>query len=143
MLHYIDTAPEADEWNLIWDSWARSWMKSQWSGTVRNCDWKDVTSKSFKELVDRPTTIVYVAYEPLENGMRRMKGYIVAEPSRKIIHWLYVKRDYRGQGVARDLLDKVLIGSQRREWTYTHRTNACQRLFRGMRHDKSSACSKG
>lgn len=149
MLHKVDTAPEGDEWNLIFDSWARSWMKSRWSGTVRNCDWDDTSRKASKELTDRPTTVVLVAYQPLEDGTRRVKGYIVAEPSKKVIHWVYTKRDFRNQGVARELLQHVMgeaaapFSNERKEWRFTHCTDACRRLFRNMRHDKSAACSKG
>ncbi len=142
MLHSIDF-PAADEWEIIFDSWARSWMKSPWSGTVRNCDWNDISRKSATELVDRPSTVVLVAYQPLPDGTRRVKGYIVAEPGKKIVHWMYTKRDFRGQGVARELLQRVLAGTTRPEWRYTHRTHACTRLFKGMRHDKSAACAKG
>ena len=142
MVHLTST-PDESEWSLIFDSWARSWMKSPWSGTFRNCDWDDASRKASQELVDRPTTRVVVAYGFTEAGVRRVKGYIVYEPARRIIHWLYTKRDFRGQGVARQLLAFATESTERSTWVYTHRTNACSRLFRGMKHDKSYACTKG
>lgn len=135
--------PEEKEWALIFDSWARSWMKSPWSGTVRNCDWPETSRKAAQEIVDRQTTVVKVAWGATENGERRVAGYIVYEPTRRIIHWLYTKRDFRGQGVARQLLAAATESTERSTWIYTHRTNACSRLFRGMKHDKSYACTKG
>lgn len=133
---------EPSEWNLIFETWALSWRKSPWSGTVRNCDW-DVTSRAASgELVDRATTRVFVLCSTTDTGVRRVKGYIVAEPGRKIIHWVYTKRDFRNQGVARRLMQHVMGDTRRAEWIYTHRTYACSRLFRGMKHDKSYACRK-
>ncbi len=134
--------PEADEFSFIFDSWANSWMKSPWSGTFRNCDYQEMSRKSFSEIIDRPTTVVTVMWTG-DADSRRIVGYAVTEPSRKIIHWLYVKRDFRGFGSARRLLDNVLGDSKPTEWIYTHRTNACSKLFRGMRHDKAPACVKG
>lgn len=149
-MHDIDIpsdAPEGggkSEWNLIFDSWALSWRKSPWSGTVRNCDWPEVSKAASGEIVDRPTTCVRVAWIKTEDGVRRVKGYIVAEPSKKVIHWIFVKRDYRNQGVARALMQHVMGEDfgHRRNWVYTHRTYACARLFRGMQHDKAYACRK-
>lgn len=134
--------PEENEWPLIFDSWARSWMKSAWSGTFRNCDWDELSRKASSEIIDRPSTRVTVAYTFTDKNVRRVAGYVVYEPGIKVIHWLYVKRDFRGHGVARDLLREVLGSTAMPEWKYTHRTNACSRLFRNMIHDKSYACAK-
>lgn len=141
-MHNIGVPEGETEWSLIWDSWARSWMKSPWSGTFRNCDWKELTRAVSQEIIDRPTTRVYVAWGETEDGTRKLKGYIVTEPSRKIIHWLYVKRDFRGQKVAKALLESALLDTDRRDWVYTHKTYACNYLLRGMKHDKSYACKK-
>lgn len=148
-MHDIDVpsdAPEGgekSEWNLIFDAWALSWRKSPWSGTVRNCDWDATSRAAMSEIVDRPTACVRVVWTMTADGVRRVKGYIVAEPSRRIIHWLFVKRDFRGQGVARALMKHVMEDDDKRsKWIYTHRTYACARLFRGMTHDKSYACRK-
>lgn len=149
MLHEIDVPDdepaggERSEWHIIFDSWARSWRKSAWSGTVRNCDWDAVSRSASQEIVDRPTTAVRVVFSLDTEGRRRIKGYIVAEPSKKVIHWVYTKRDFRGQGVARALIEYMVRDTNPRDWVYTHRTVACQRLFRGMKHDKSYACQKG
>ena len=134
--------PAEDEWPLIFDTWSKSWMKSAWSGTVRNCDWAETSRKASGEIVDRATTRVTVLWTTTEDGVRRVVGYSVSEPSKKVIHWLYVKRDFRGYGNARRLLSEIMGNTSRAEWRYTHRTNACSRLFRGMVHDKSFACAK-
>ena len=138
----LDTPNEA-EWSLIFDSWARSWMKSPWSGTFRNCDYPAMSRASMSEIVDRPTTVVTVMWLTDEDGDRRVMGYSVSEPSRKLMHWVSVKRNHRGQGIAKLLTDHAVGGKDRSGWVYTHKTRACDRLFRGMRHDKASACMKG
>jgi GNAT superfamily N-acetyltransferase len=135
-------APTEDEWPFIFDSWANSWMKSPWAGTVRNCDWPEVSRKASSEIVDRATTRVTVLWQETEDGVRRIVGYSVSEPAQRVIHWIYVRRDCRGYGNGRRLLQEIMGDTRRSEWVYTHRTNACSRFFRGMKHDKSRACLK-
>lgn len=125
----LDT-PNADEFPLIFDSWARCWMKSKWAGCVRNCDWDQTSRACSTEIIDRQTTRVTVAVVEQPDGSRRVAGYSVSEPSRKVLHFLYVKRDYRGMGVARSLLRDALGGDRISTWTYTHRTDACDRFLR-------------
>lgn len=136
-------APNADEFAFIYDSWSNSFRNSPWAGVVPNDMWPEVSRRSMQEIVDRPSTIVRVAAVELEDGSRRVAGYYVAEPERKILHWLYVKRDYRGMEIGRALLRDALFshcdylspgGAVKmledystpigKGWVYTHRTNA-------------------
>jgi ribosomal protein S18 acetylase RimI-like enzyme len=136
-------APTAEEYPLIFDSWARSFMKSPWAGCTRNCDWDHVSRAASSEIVDRPTTRVTVLVTDTESGERRVIGYSVSEPSRGILHWLYVKRDYRGMGHGRRLLTEVIGNAPpRTKWVYTYRTNASEKFLRGMKHDRRHACVK-
>ncbi len=134
--------PMADEYRLIFDSWARSWMKSPWSGTFRNCDYDAGSRAMMSEIIDRPGTRVTVLWVWTEDEVpvRRVVGYSVSEPARKVMHWVYVKDKSRGAGIGRRLVKEVLGETDPREWVYTHKTNACAKLFRGMRHDKAKAC---
>lgn len=131
--------PTAEEFPLIFDSWARCWMKSPWAGTVRNCDYPTVSRASMSELIDRPGTRVTVLHTVTDDGVRRVVGYSVSEPSRHIIHWLYVKRDFRGLGNGRRLLAEIVGTTDKRLWSYTHKTNACNKFFRGLTHDPAPA----
>lgn len=130
-------SPTADEFPLIFDSWARCWMKSPYAGCVRNCDWDQISRATASEIIDRPTTRVTVLVTETEDGSRRVAGYSVSEPERAIVHWIYVKRDFRGMGLGLRLLNEVKAqgAHQNSKWAYTHRTNACERFFRGMKWD--------
>jgi GNAT superfamily N-acetyltransferase len=61
-------------------------------------------------------------------------GYVVFEPG--VLHWLYVKRDYRGFGVGRALIREMVSSLNAADfagapdrWIYTHRTKASQRFL--------------
>ncbi len=127
--------PTAEEYPLIFDSWARCWHKSPWAGCVRNCDYDTVSRAMINEIIDRKDTRVSVLYTVTEGGARRVMGYSVSEPSRHVLHWLYVKRDFRGVGIGYKLLADVLGPDlDRRQWTYTHKTSACDKFLRGLKH---------
>lgn len=118
--------PTEDEYALIFDSWAASFKKSPWAGCVTNDMWADVSRRTMQDVIDRPGTVIECAVMDLPDGDRRVMGYVVAEPANKILHWLYVKRDYRGMGVGTALLDRVRTPGK---WRYTHRTNASERFL--------------
>lgn len=134
-------APTAEEWPFIFDSWARSFHKSPWAGIVRNCDWPETSRAASAEIVDRPSTRVTVLVTETEKGERRIVGYSVSEPERGVLHWLYVKRDYRGMGHGRRLLQEVVGHNpiNRKRWVYTYKTNASERFLRGMVHKPEHA----
>ena len=64
-------------------------------------------------------------------------GYSVSEPSKRVLHWLYVKRDYRGMGVGTQLLEATCppysgASGERGHspgWRYTYRTKASTRFL--------------
>ena len=66
--------------------------------------------------------------------VRRVMGYAVSEPDRHVLHWLYVKRDFRGVGIGAKLLAEILGTTDKRAWTYTHKMPACDKFLRGMKH---------
>ena len=45
-------------------------------------------------------------------------------------------------GIGRRLLADVIGNTNKRDWVYTHKTNACERFLRGMRHDRVPAVVK-
>lgn len=57
-------------------------------------------------------------------------GYSVSEPTRNILHWLFVKRDYRGMGIGHQLLDETTKPFDlTKPYRYTHRTKASARFL--------------
>ncbi len=116
--------PTAEEFSLIFDSWANSFRKSPWAGCVPNHLWDSVSRACIGELLNR--SMVIVAVTELEDGTRRVMGYSVAEPG--VLHWLYVKNDYRGMGVGKALLELATHGWE--TFVYTHRTRASDKFLR-------------
>lgn len=114
--------PRADELPLIYDSWARSFRKSPYAGCVPNHLWDQTSRACISEILMRGARVI-VLVTPVEGSdVRRVIGYSVSEPG--VLHWLYVKDDYRGQGFGRQLLAETVKPWPGSRWYYTHRTNA-------------------
>lgn len=132
-------APFEDEYKLVHDAWAQSFRKSPWAGCIPNHLYDAVQHAASREIVERGARVI-VMYIPLEDGGRRIAGYSVSEPERRVLHWLYVKKDYRGHGFGRRLLQATCPDG---EWFYTYRTRASTK-FLGSRftHERKYACVK-
>lgn len=133
MTQYKFDYADADELPLVFDSWSKSFKKSPWAGCIPNHLYPEVSRAGISEILDRGAKVL-VAYIDLPDGARRVMGYSVSEPEKKILHWLFVKRDYRMPGwqVGTALLDRTLAmaGEGRLEqWTYTYRTPASAKFL--------------
>lgn len=132
-----------EEYAFVHDSWARSFQKSPWAGCVPNHLYPSVSRAAQQEILDRGA-VIWVAYVELENGTRRVMGYSVSEPDRNILHWLFVKRDYRGLGVGTALLKQTVERfDKNKERVYTYRTRASAGfLGNAYKHKRELACIK-
>lgn len=134
-------SPTADELPLIYDSWSRSFKKSPWAGCVLNRDYPQVSRNTIGEILDRGARVI-VAVVDLEDGARRVMGYSVSEPALRVLHWIYVKDNYRlpGLQVGTRLLEETTREWEEGGWSYSHRTHASSR-FLGPRweHDPVTA----
>jgi len=134
--------PTEDEYKFVKDSWANSYRKSKWAGCIPNHMYDQVSREGIRTILDRGA-LVLVAVTPIAGreeefpAVRRVMGYSVSEPSRGVLHWLYVKRGpdglgYRGVGIGRQILEKTIEAfNPRVEWTYTHRMDASERFLNG------------
>lgn len=133
------TAPTTDELAFVVDSWLESFRKSPWAGCVRNDLYQETQRATIVGILARGAEIT-VALAPRLDGVhtgRRVMGYVVAEHPLECLHWVYVKKDYRGHGLGRDLVTRA---SQ--FWVhprYTHRTRASAFLPRIFRWDPTPA----
>lgn len=126
-----------DEMDFVFDSWGNSYRKSPWAGCVPNHLWDQVSRISEQEIVARSGCKVTVAVTPVDGreaeypDVRRVMGYAVYEPAKRVLHFLYVKQDYRGNGIGKALLNEMLATAPRlnKKWEYTHKTNACDQFL--------------
>lgn len=129
-------SPRPDEFPLIFDSWARSFRKSPWAGCIPNHLYDQVSRATINDILNRGARVI-VAVQEVEGG-RRVMGYSVSEPEVPgVLHWLFVKRDYRGFGVGSALLDETVRDwplTPPRRWSYTHRTAASNRFLARYPH---------
>lgn len=134
----IFDAPQADEFAFIFDSWANSFRRSPWAGCVPNNMFDAVSRAAAAGIIDRGAHVVVA----LPDGdTRRIMGYAVSEPAKGVLHWLYVKNDFRRMGVGRALLqqvtDQMPVPGQSR--TYSHRTRMSDRFLRDWTWDPVTA----
>lgn len=119
-------APTADEYAFVYDAWANSFKKSPWAGCVPNSLWDTVSRQLIRSTLERGA-IVQVATVDIEGqDGRRVAGYTVTEPERNILHWLFVKADFRRLGVGKRLL---AVACPDGDWTYTCRTRASSKFL--------------
>ncbi len=130
----IDT-PTADELKLVYDAWGNSFRKSPWAGCVPNHLYDSVSRETARSIIDRGA-LVLVAVTPIAGAedefpaVRRVMGFAVAEPHRNVLHFLYVKNNYRGTGRGSALLDEVTKDfDPELDYVYTHRTRASSRFL--------------
>lgn len=127
--------PTAGELDFVVDAWLESFRKSPWAGCVRNDMYQATQRATIAGLLARGAQIL-VALAPRLEGVhegRRVMGYAVAESALECLHWVYVKKDYRGHGLGRELVRRVA-----EYWThprYSHRTRASSFLPRAFRWD--------
>lgn len=117
--------PTAEEYGLIFDSWAASFKKSPYAGCITNDMYPEVSRRTMQDILDRGARVIVAVTETPE-GERRVMGYSVSEPNRRVLHYVYVKRDFRGMGIGHALLEDVqTAGDDNLDgWEYTHRTKA-------------------
>jgi ribosomal protein S18 acetylase RimI-like enzyme len=129
---FILDAPTSDELKFVLDSWSSSFRASKYAGCVPNNIWEETHRRSMTQLMTRSNCRTVVALTPTSDGSRgRIAGYSVSEPG--VLHWLYVKKDYRRLGVGRLLLD-TLVKYQFNEVEkafprFTHMTDAARRFL--------------
>lgn len=118
---------------LIINQWlGRDWRDSKYSGVVPNDQFKRVYAECIRQLLARGATIG-VACNP--SKPEHLLGWACYEhtPRDRILHFVYVRSLFRGQGLGRALLTEV--GFPRGvAYVYTFRTRDSDRFLTGGRH---------
>ncbi len=122
--------PTAEEFPLIYDSWARSFRKSPWAGCVLNRDYDAISRNTIGEILNRGARVICAVVD-LDDGSRRVAGYSVSEPDICTLHWIYVKDTYRVKGmqVGTQLLEETVKEWRKGVRVYTHRTPASAKFL--------------
>lgn len=114
-----------DDMRLVVDTWVSSYRLSHSAGLIAMDDWSDVMRPQVGKVLARPGVVVTVAYRPGEtDGATDLHGWIAVEHDYDriirvregnewkarvspgvvpLVHYVYVKWDYRKQGLARAL----------------------------------------
>ena len=122
-IHYRDAVP--DDVGFILSSWLKSagdaWSELKTSDLSQWCDHRTMsgtqvgwfadvphrfTRTAVAEILERPTTRAIVACDPDDPSV--IFGYAIGEPDHRIVHWCHVKHALRRNGIARDLLTRLL-----------------------------------
>lgn len=102
---------------FIFHSWLRSFRKSPTNAFISDPEYYKGHHKVVEDSIN--SLIVKVAYHAEDTS--HILGYIAyeySEENKAIVHWLFVKRDYRGFGIGKMLWD--LATSDVDKVLYTH-----------------------
>jgi hypothetical protein len=126
---------DASHYNFI----KSTWLKSFFSGSSRFCE--NMTYEIFIEfhpyVVDRILERAKVLVAKSKESPDVTVGYIVyEEPS--LVHYIYVKRSFRGYGISRTLF---LASGISKKFIYTHRTGDCVWIIGFMKREKKDGQS--
>lgn len=116
---------------FIVDAWKRSY---EGAAAVKMCDrefYRIEMERLIKRLFGRDGVSTLIAYDPDDDDhMVGFACFTVHNPSRAELHYIYVKKDFRGKGIARRLLEGVPVESYtflsptarpRKGWRFTPR----------------------
>jgi len=136
--------PIPDELALVYDSWVESFRKSPWAGCVRNDVWQTCQRATIQGILQRGAKLT-VVLAPVVEGVhtgRRVMGWACTEPQLEVLHYVYMKADFRKHGIARAILLHETGGWHQPR--YTHRTRASELLLpRRFRWDPTPARIRG
>jgi predicted GNAT family acetyltransferase len=98
-----------------WDA-AKTSDVSAWAPSgIRIGHFADLTRKFTREsvagILQRETCRVVVACDVEDDDV--IYGYAVAEPSKRVIHWTAVKYQFKGHGIAREMVLSLLPDAAR------------------------------
>jgi GNAT superfamily N-acetyltransferase len=119
--------------------WLSSFRSSPWAGVIPNNLYRKVYAETIRQLLSRGARIDVACYA---EKPEIIVGFICYEmtPRDKILHYAFIRSDYRGNGIARALMNNAgFLPNQ--PYVYTFRTRESG-YFSGGRHMKELACRK-
>lgn len=117
-------ATEEDR-RFIIPAWSASYKDSHSAGMICSERWADVMHAEIRRVLDWPSTITLVAYEPKDPTF--VYGFISGDPSRSLVYYCYVKAAFRRHAFARGLFAAIGVDPGG-HFTYGCRTAVTSRL---------------
>lgn len=112
-------------------NWIRTFRVSRWAGTIPNHLVQPVMRVAIDGLMKRGMKVVVAHLEDDDTALMGFVAYEDAKPGDvPVVHYVFTKGLYRGNGVARDLL-AASVGPRFR---YTHRTEMAEYFRRPNYH---------
>lgn len=138
--------------DLVVDSWLRSYRASYSSGIIAIRDWVPIMTNQIRQILARPGVDLICAANPNADpeSKRDVHGWLAFErgfeemervrkngrwmdelrvSERPLVHYVYVKSAYRGQGIARGLFQAADINPIY-PFLYTCKTPCVSRISR-------------
>jgi len=119
---------------FILESWITSFFDAHAAGIINSEDWHGIMYGQLTKIIKRPCSSVHVAYCPSEqSNLADLYGWIAYERrpgTPPIVHYVYVKWNYRKNGIAKNLFREVGININE-NWIYTCKTAILQKLNLG------------
>lgn len=106
----------ADDRQFVISGWSSSFRTSLYAGIISNATWADVMHREIGRILDRADTRTIVACEPDEFdhlGRQFLYGFAaVRSTGEPYVYYCYVKKPYRGRGIAHRLLEAAGVNPE-------------------------------
>jgi GNAT superfamily N-acetyltransferase len=105
-----------EDFELVGDSWRRSFSDTFEARAPQLSDYIGAQRQAVAQCLRTSAVAVAYSVEEPDEAM----GWICYRPP-SVVHYVYVKRDYRGRGIGRELWSHATSAANGRVWV-THRT---------------------
>jgi hypothetical protein len=130
---YILRKAAADDFPLFYNSWLKSYRDAPPAKTIPNKIYYESHHRVIENVFGSPVCKLSVACNPEDPN--QIYGYAVGElptPKTLVIHWVYCKHPFRGNGIARDLVKSfMLYPLDEMTIFYTHKVKNMDKLVEG------------
>lgn len=124
VLDYLTYRPlRSGDYNFVLAGWAKTFRNSFYSGTCQNRNFHSQMKDTFDFLLSRGMTVILACNKENPDQLFGFVAYEVAENGTFVVHYLYVKPDWRGHKISKALLEAIELPEK---FAYTHHTECSQ-----------------
>lgn len=107
------------DYKFILSSWAKSFRNSWYSGTGFNKEYHSGMKALIDGLIKRGMVVKVACSKHDPDQLFGFVAYEVSQNGTFVVHYLFVKPDWRKQGIATALMQNIMVPER---FLYTHRT---------------------